>query len=130
MVMNDMTIGDITGLLPENSMFKQGDVWAVDLGKSWGHEQGGKRPVVIISATSWNARSKTPMVCPCTTSSKKGDNEFCVEITFGDKTSFANTSHVYTLSVERFTSGSRLGKIDKNKRIEIAKKVKRLLYAK
>ena len=47
--MSDYTIGDITGLMPENSMFKQGDVWLLDLGDKVGHEQGGERPVLIVS---------------------------------------------------------------------------------
>ena len=127
--MSEYTIGDITGLMPENSMFKQGDVWLLDLGDMVGHEQGGERPVLIVSSTSWNAKSKTPMVCPCTTSKNKGKNPFCVEIDTGDgKRSFVNASHIYTLSVERFADARNICTIPFGKKMKVAKIMRRLLY--
>jgi len=113
-------------LLPENSTYKQGDIWIADLGEALGHEQGGTRPVLIVSGTKWNAKSKTPMVCPCTTSLKKGKNYYCVKIKIGNKASYVNGSHVYTLSAKRFKT--KVGTISISKRIQIANTIKKLLY--
>ena len=38
--------------------YVQGDIWIANLeNKALGHEQGGNRPVLIISDTTWNRKS-------------------------------------------------------------------------
>ncbi len=44
----------------------RGDIYLVSLDPTEGHEQRGSRPVLIISATAFNAATKLPIVCPIT----------------------------------------------------------------
>jgi mRNA interferase ChpB len=45
---------------------KRGDIYLVSLAPTAGHEQTGSRPVLIVSATEFNAATKLPVVCPIT----------------------------------------------------------------
>jgi mRNA-degrading endonuclease toxin of MazEF toxin-antitoxin module len=45
---------------------KQGDIWLCDMEPIAGHEQGGKRPVLIISSDAFNQRTGLPVVFPIT----------------------------------------------------------------
>jgi len=132
--MTDMTIGDITGLLPEHSILEQGDVWFIDMGQNKGHEQNGKRPVLIISTNMHNKQSKTPMVCPCTTSKKKGQNRYHVGVGNWeqDKTvvTYANGSQIYSMSSERFKPGKKIGRADNKALLKVVKIAKKLIWVK
>src|SRR5262245_58260152 len=45
----------------------RGEVWVADLGTGVGHEQGGRRPVLVVSADVQNAgRSGLVVICPLT----------------------------------------------------------------
>lgn len=46
---------------------KQGEIYLCDLEPIAGHEQGGKRPVLVISADAFNARTGLPVILPITT---------------------------------------------------------------
>jgi len=46
---------------------ERGDIYLVSLDLASGHEQQGKRPVLLISATAFNKLTKTPIVLPITT---------------------------------------------------------------
>jgi mRNA-degrading endonuclease toxin of MazEF toxin-antitoxin module len=46
---------------------ERGDIYLVSLDPTAGHEQRGARPVLIVSATAFNAVTKTPVVLPITT---------------------------------------------------------------
>ncbi|MDO5111420.1 MAG: type II toxin-antitoxin system PemK/MazF family toxin [Clostridia bacterium] len=45
---------------------KQGDIIYLDFDPQAGHEQKGRRPAIVVSKTSFNARSSVTMVCPIT----------------------------------------------------------------
>ena len=45
---------------------KRGDIYMVSLDPSQGREQQGHRPVLIVSATEFNAVTKRPVVLPIT----------------------------------------------------------------
>lgn len=45
---------------------ERGDIWMVSLDPTSGHEQKGKRPVLIISPGAFNRLTKTPIVVPIT----------------------------------------------------------------
>jgi mRNA interferase ChpB len=45
---------------------KRGDIYMVSLDPIAGHEQGGHRPVMIVSATAFNKLTQTPVVAPIT----------------------------------------------------------------
>ncbi len=45
---------------------ERGDIYLVSLDPTSGHEQQGKRPVLIVSPTAFNQLTKTPIVLPIT----------------------------------------------------------------
>ncbi len=45
---------------------KRGEIWLVGLDPSAGHEQKGRRPVLIVSPDAFNAVTKVPVVLPIT----------------------------------------------------------------
>ncbi len=45
---------------------KRGDIYLVSLDPAMGHEQQGRRPVLIISPTEFNEATKLPVVLPIT----------------------------------------------------------------
>lgn len=48
-------------------MMERGDIYLVSLDPVSGHEQQGKRPVLIVSPFAFNQLTKTPVVLPITT---------------------------------------------------------------
>src|ERR1700691_1689134 len=45
---------------------KRGEIWLVSLDPTSGHEQRGRRPVLILSPEAFNRITKVPVVCPIT----------------------------------------------------------------
>jgi|SRR5579872_3274593 len=45
---------------------KRGDIWLVGLDPTQGHEQKGRRPVLIVSPDAFNRVMKVPVVVPIT----------------------------------------------------------------
>jgi len=45
---------------------KRGEIWLVGLDPSQGHEQKGRRPVLIVSPEAFNRLTKVPVVLPIT----------------------------------------------------------------
>jgi mRNA-degrading endonuclease toxin of MazEF toxin-antitoxin module len=45
---------------------KRGDIWLVGLDLTQGHEQRGRRPVLIVSPEAFNRVTKVPVVVPIT----------------------------------------------------------------
>ncbi len=46
---------------------KRGEIYLVSLDPSFGHEQQGTRPVLVVSPDGFNARTNAPIVVPITT---------------------------------------------------------------
>jgi len=46
---------------------KRGDIWLVGLDPAEGHEQKGRRPVLIVSPEAFNRVTRVPVVLPITT---------------------------------------------------------------
>jgi mRNA-degrading endonuclease toxin of MazEF toxin-antitoxin module len=46
---------------------KRGEIWLVALDPTQGHEQKGRRPVLIVSPEAFNQITKVPVVLPITT---------------------------------------------------------------
>lgn len=44
----------------------RGEIWLVSLDRIAGHEQSGKRPVLIVSPASFNKLTRLPVVVPVT----------------------------------------------------------------
>jgi|SRR5580698_4621053 mRNA-degrading endonuclease toxin of MazEF toxin-antitoxin module len=45
---------------------KRGEIWLVSLDPTSGHEQKGRRPVLIVSPESFNRLTKLPVILPIT----------------------------------------------------------------
>ncbi len=45
---------------------KRGEIWLVGLDPTGGHEQKGRRPVLIVSPEAFNRVTKVPVVLPIT----------------------------------------------------------------
>ena len=45
---------------------KRGDIYLVNLSPTFGHEQSGQRPVLIVSPDAFNVKTRTPIVVPIT----------------------------------------------------------------
>jgi mRNA-degrading endonuclease toxin of MazEF toxin-antitoxin module len=45
---------------------KRGEIWLVGLDPTQGHEQKGRRPVLIVSPQAFNRLTKVPVVLPIT----------------------------------------------------------------
>jgi mRNA interferase MazF len=89
----------------------RGDVVWADLDPVRGHEQGGRRPVVVISADVFNARSGTVIAMAITSQEPSAGFPLTYELT-GVKLprrSWVKVSQLRTLSVERI--GGRIGRV-------------------
>lgn len=53
--------------MPDTFVPAPGDIVWLDLHPSQGHEQGGHRPAMILSGTSYNRRTGLAVCCPTTT---------------------------------------------------------------
>ena len=86
-------------------------VWA-DLNPVRGHEQAGQRPVVVISADVFNARSGTVIAVAITSQPPRVGFPLTLELTTSKlpMRSWAKIGQVRTLSVERI--GNRIGRVD------------------
>jgi mRNA-degrading endonuclease toxin of MazEF toxin-antitoxin module len=49
---------------------KRGEIWLVGLDPVHGHEQRGRRPVLIVSPEAFNRVTKVPVVVPITSGGK------------------------------------------------------------
>ncbi|QBC02094.1 type II toxin-antitoxin system PemK/MazF family toxin [Enterobacter cloacae] len=49
---------------------ERGEIWLVSLDPIAGHEQSGKRPVLIVSKASFNKLTRLPVVVPVTSGGK------------------------------------------------------------
>jgi mRNA-degrading endonuclease toxin of MazEF toxin-antitoxin module len=47
-------------------VMKRGEIWLVSLDPTLGHEQKGRRPVLIVSPEAFNRITKVPVVLPIT----------------------------------------------------------------
>lgn len=81
----------------------RGDVRWADLNPVVGSEQGGRRPVVVISEDVFNARSGTVIALAITSQEQRAGFPLTLELTSVSlpKRSWVKISQVRTLSVQR-----------------------------
>jgi mRNA interferase MazF len=89
----------------------RGDIVWAELDPVRGHEQAGQRPVVVISADVFNARSGTVIAMAITSQVQRAGYPLTLELTSVKlpKRSWAKISQIRTLSVERI--GKRIGRV-------------------
>lgn len=87
----------------------RGDIYWADLDPTRGHEQSGRRPVLVLSHDVFNSRSGTVIAVAITSQSQKAGFPLTLELTSATlpKQSWVKISHIRTLSVERL--GKKLG---------------------
>jgi len=85
-------------------------IWA-DLNPARGHEQGGLRPVVVVSEDVFNARSGTVIAMAVTSQPQRAGFPLTLELTSValPKRSWVKISQVRTLSVQRL--GKKIGQV-------------------
>lgn len=89
----------------------RGDVVWAELNPVRGHEQGGHRPVVVISHDVFNARSGTVIALAITGEAPTAGFPLTLEVTSvkHPKRSWVKISQVRTLSVQRI--GKKIGRV-------------------
>jgi mRNA interferase MazF len=89
----------------------RGDVVWADLNPTRGHEQTGHRPVVVISADVFNARSGTVIAMALTSQAQRAGFPLTHEVKSVKlgKPSWVKISQIRTLSVQRL--GKKLGQL-------------------
>lgn len=89
----------------------RGEVFWANLNPTQGHEQGGTRPVVIISTDVFNAKSGTVIAMSITSQEQAAGFPLTLELPSNalPKRSWVKISQVRTLSVQRI--GRRIGRI-------------------
>lgn len=85
-------------------------IWA-DLDPARGHEQAGRRPVVIISHEVFNERSGTVIAMAITSQPQRAGFPLTLGLESGDlpKRSWVKISQIRTLSVRRL--GKKIGRV-------------------
>ena len=84
----------------------RGDIYWADLEPVIGHEQGGRRPVLVVSRTLFNDRSGTVIAMAITSAPPKAGFPFTLELTKTKlgRRAWVKISQVRTLSTKRLAS--------------------------
>lgn len=93
---------------------KRGDIWLVDCDPSAGHEQKGRRPVIITSLDSINAKSNVVYTCPISCNNSKYHESSTIIPIKGAKTTtgFALAMQGRAIDIEK-RNGQKIDKIPK-----------------
>lgn len=89
----------------------RGEIYWAELNPAIGHEQGGQRPVLVLSHDIFNDRSGIVIAIAITSQEPRAGFPLTLEITTAKlpKRSWARIGQIRTLSVERL--GKRLGRM-------------------
>jgi len=88
----------------------RGDIVWADLDPTQGHEQLGRRPVLVLSQDVFNERSGTVIACALTSQEPRAGFPLTLELSVPKlpKRSWVKISQIRTLSVKRL--GKKLGR--------------------
>jgi mRNA interferase MazF len=88
----------------------RGDIVWADLDPTQGHEQSGRRPVLVLSQDVFNERSGTVIACALTSQEPRAGFPLTLELSVPklSKRSWVKISQIRTLSVKRL--GKKLGR--------------------
>ena len=97
----------------------RGDVVWAELDPTQGHEQSGRRPVVVLSHDVFNERSGTVIACALTSQAPRAGFPLTLELTGAKlpKRSWVKISQIRTLSVKRL--GKKLGSVSAEELAEV-----------
>ena len=110
----------------------RGDVWDVRLEPVEGHEQGGVRPALILSANKFNEGPHgMVIVVPLTTRHRLELKSFRVEVRPPDggttETSYVIPDHIRAISTNRLVGTSRRGRLSPRKLADVEDRVRVVL---
>ena len=90
----------------------RGDIVWANLNPVQGHEQGGRRPVVVVSHDVFNQRSGTVIAMAITSHPQRAKYPFTLELKSGTlpKRSWVKISQIRILSVKRL--GKKIGRVE------------------
>ena len=99
----------------------RGEIWWVRLDPAMGHEQRGRRPVLVVSEDRFNRASQTPIGMALTSQEPRSPYPLTYRLTWDSqkKASWVKISQIRVLNASRFES--RLGRIS-NSDVEIVLK--------
>lgn len=80
------------GMVKKSYVPERGDLVWLNFNPIRGHEQGGRRPALVISAKSYNRQSGLALVCPVT--SRRKGYPFETEVFVGRSASYALADQV------------------------------------
>lgn len=92
---------------------RRGDLWDVDFGTPVGHEQGFRRPSIVISSDEWNTHAATCVVVPLTRNLSRLPTRTELEPTESNglaEASYARAEDVRSVSRDRLVR--RIGAVD------------------
>ena len=109
-------------------MVERGELYLAELGEPVGHEQGGERPVLVVSAQPWlNAQPPVVAVLPLTRTYRERSTH--VEVESGasglSTTSYAKCEDIRAISPDRLAH--RMGSVDPLLLLRIDSILRRLL---
>lgn len=101
---------------------RRGDVWLVDFGEPVGHEQGWKRPAVVVSSDHLNDSQASLVIVVPVTSTRWGLPSH-VEIETGQSglanTSYAKGEDIKSISQARLVSRYGLASVQAMRQLEV-----------
>ncbi len=105
----------------------RGDIYRAELDPTVGHEQAGRRPVLILSQTIFNDRSGTVIALALTSQEPKAGYPLTFELTKTglSKRTWVKISQIRTLSTQRLAG--RLGSCHPSELEQIVKGLNELL---
>ncbi len=109
-------------------MVSRGEIYFADLGIAVGHEQSGRRPVVVVSAAEWLSSSPPVIaVVPLTSTRRNWPTHVEIEPDASGLavTSFAKCEDMRAVSPKRFEV--RLGAVDSLVMLRVESILRRLL---
>ncbi len=97
----------------------RGDVLWADLNPTIGHEQSGRRPVIVLSKDVFNDRSGTVIAVALTSREPRAGFPLTLELSGGSlpKRSWVKISQIRTLSIKRI--GERITRISPENLAEV-----------
>jgi mRNA interferase MazF len=101
---------------------KRGDVYNVRLDPVEGSEQGGSRPVIVVSRNSINANSPTVLAIPCITY-RAGKRIYVTQVLISAPTGGLSADSIALAEQVRILSKSRFGDYRGSLSIEIMEQI-------
>lgn len=115
-------------LFMQETQFKQGDIWMVNLNPTRGSEQAGYRPVLILSGNLANDFAPVLVCCPLTTKLKNYKGNLVLEPNPQNgltETSEVMSIHIRSISKERFIE--KIGSVSKTQVNQMKQTINELL---